>query len=73
MTLEEYNKKKDEMLEQLPPEFRAAVAYHAWESGHSAGYQEVLIHLDDLIDMLKEPIRLYSIRWAESRSAKRGN
>lgn len=49
--------KTDELLSQVPEEFRSALSYMAYESGHSAGEEEVLCHLHSLIDGLKPAIK----------------
>lgn len=56
MTHEEYNEEATPLLEELPPELRAAVSYMAYENGHSAGYEEVLNELRGMVGSLKEPL-----------------
>lgn len=46
----------------VPEEFRGWLATLAWEEGHSAGYDCVLNHLDDLIFGLAEPLKAYTKR-----------
>lgn len=62
MTAEEYNKREQEILCRIPHEFHSAVSYYAYESGHSAGYEEVLIHLENLADMLVAPVQAFALR-----------
>lgn len=59
---EAFEAKRDEELQRLPEEFRADVAWLAWERGHSSGYGEVLMCLDDLISRLEKPIKKYTRR-----------
>lgn len=62
MTLDEFNTRQDELLAGLPEELRPAVSHMAYESGHAYGYQEVLIHLQDLVAGLEAPVRAYGSR-----------
>lgn len=56
MTEQEYRDQVAELLEPIPQEFRSAMSYHAYESGHSAGYEEIIIHLSDLVHTFAQPI-----------------
>jgi len=49
MTGEEFAVKQNELLIQLPSQFRSAISYMAYERGHSAGHEEVLGILSGLI------------------------
>ena len=62
MTEQEFAERQTELLSHLPTEFRAAVAYKAWQDGHAYGYEEVLIHVEELTDMLLGPIQQYTTR-----------
>ena len=62
MTDVEFNKEQDDLLSALPVEFRSAVASNAWERGHSAGLEEVLLHVDELVHLLQDPILKYTDR-----------
>lgn len=62
MTNEEYAARERELLSQLPPEFHSAVSYHAYETGHAYGHEEVLIHLQGLVDMLVPCVNSYTQR-----------
>ena len=64
MTPEEYAVKEKEEFDsvKMPEEFRSAISYHAYKNGHSSGYSEVFIHLSDLIDTLKDPIKAFEKR-----------
>jgi hypothetical protein len=62
MTNEEFAKKQDELLDQVPKEFHGALSYMAYESGHARGHDEVLSHLIDYIDHLKDSIENFGTR-----------
>lgn len=62
MTPDEYREAEKPLLEELPPELRAAISYMAYESGHSAGYHEVLDGLRGLVADLKEPLAAFEKR-----------
>ncbi len=50
------------VLQEVPPEFRSGLSYMAYESGHSAGEEEVLSILRGLIHDLKPMIEAYRNR-----------
>jgi hypothetical protein len=56
MTAKEFAKKEKEILSAIPQEFHGAVSYQAYEDGHAYGYEEVLIHVQNLVGMLEKPI-----------------
>lgn len=62
MTAEEFERKQTELLAQLPEEFRGGVSFKAWQDGHSAGFEEVILHITELVDMLLQPIKEYTAR-----------
>jgi hypothetical protein len=62
MTEVEFVKKQDELLKNIPEEFKGAMSYRAWEDGHAYGFEEVLNHLTDLIADLEEPIMKFMER-----------
>lgn len=62
ITEAEFAKRQAEMLKEIPTEFKPVLAYMAWERGHSAGYQEVLNILEDLVATLKKPLEDYRER-----------
>ena len=68
MTSEEYAIVEKEEFDDanIPQEFRSAISYHAYEQGHAYGYNEVLIHLSDLIRALKDPIMAFEKRIREN-------
>lgn len=68
MTNEEYAAKERELLSQLPQEFHSAVSYHAYETGHAYGHEEVLIHLQGLVDMLVPCVNSYTQRLTTGQS-----
>ena len=62
MTVEQFEAKQVEALADIPQEFHTAIRYNAWEHGHSAGYEEVLLYVNDLVDALTQPIKDYTKR-----------
>lgn len=62
MDEETFTARQDELLAQLPEEFRGAVSFKAWQDGHAYGYAEVLSHVADLVESLKKPIADYTAR-----------
>ena len=62
MTAEQFADAQTEAVCHLPPEFRATLCGMAWESGHSAGYEEVIGHLRELASELRRPIEQYAAR-----------
>lgn len=67
MTSSEFETKEQEILAKVPLEFRAALSYRAYEDGHSAGYEEVLNILTDLVDDLITPITEYTKRIQQNK------
>lgn len=59
---QEFADKQAELLKDIPEEFRGALSHMAWEEGHSYGYDEVLSHLREYVDSLKEPIQKFRER-----------
>jgi hypothetical protein len=51
-----------EALSQVPEEFRSVIASLAWDRGHSAGYNEILLYVNEYVDSLKKPIQTYTER-----------
>lgn len=49
--------RQENELAKLPEELRSAVRFYAWEQGHSSGYDSVLEHLRQVVDMLEEPCK----------------
>ena len=66
MTAEEFNIKEAEILKDLPEEFRSAISTMAYERGHSAGYEECLIHVEGYVNDLKKPIEEFKERVARN-------
>ena len=62
MDEKEFEQRQDEILKDIPQEFHSAVSWNAYERGHAYGHEEVLIHVQNLVDMLKEPIAKYTDR-----------
>jgi hypothetical protein len=66
MTNTEFIEKQKPLLGRLPPEFRGVVSFQSWQTGHSSGYEEVLLHLQDLVEMLETPIKNFEHRIRQS-------
>jgi hypothetical protein len=49
MTDTEYQKKRNETLKRIPKEYRDGTAAMAYQLGHSCGYGETLMYLEDLV------------------------
>lgn len=62
MTNQEFIAKENELLANVPEEFRSAICFYAWQRGHAYGLEEVLNYVAELIDMFKEPIEAYTRR-----------
>ena len=56
---EEFERKQAQILENLPKAFHSFVSSYAWDQGHAHGYNEVLIHLETLVDGLVPAIKEY--------------
>jgi hypothetical protein len=67
MTYEEFIAKEAEILSVVPPEFRSAMSYYAYQQGHAYGYQEVIGHLEDLVDSFMPSIVAYTKRLGENK------
>ena len=61
MTSDEFATEQTRLLKDIPKEFHAAMSYLAWEQGHSAGYEEVIGCLSDLVDNLAKPIQEFAL------------
>jgi hypothetical protein len=62
MTNDEYIKKSDEILLQVPIEFRSVLDYMAYEKGHAFGYDEVIGILEGLVNSLSPAIVEFETR-----------
>lgn len=62
MTEEEFVDERSSILSTLPEEFHGYASSTAWDIGHSSGYEEVISCLEDIVDGLSEPIKLYGKR-----------
>lgn len=60
--LAEYEARRDEILSDIPDEFRGYFSWKAWEGGHSSGYHEVIIVLQDLLDGFQDALKKYTAR-----------
>jgi len=59
MTQNEFEAKQQKLLEKVPQAFRSWLAGYAWEEGHAFGYDEVLIHLDELVSGFLRALNQY--------------
>lgn len=61
MTDEEYNRLENEIFAEygIPEEFHPALAYYAYQGGHSAGHEEILNDLRELCCELKDPFQQF--------------
>lgn len=57
MTDEQFQVKQAEILEDIPEELRGALSHMAYESGHSSGNEEMIIHLQNYVSALEEPLK----------------
>jgi hypothetical protein len=57
MTPEEFVKKQEEILKKykIPKDLQIPCQSLAWQLGHSYGYENVLIHLEDICETFSEP------------------
>lgn len=62
MTEAEFTEEQAYLLKRAPEEFHSALTHKAWEDGHSSGYEEVILTLDNLIDWLEAPLKAYTDR-----------
>ena len=65
MTDEQFVKEQDEILANVPKEFRGKLSYMAYERGHSSGNEEVIGILKELVSDLKESIENFEKRIRE--------
>ena len=68
MTQEEFDVKAEELLRDIPDEFRNTLNYMAYERGHASGYEEVLNILSGLVYDLKAPIEQYTRRITSTKA-----
>ena len=59
MTDIEFAEKQTEKLNELPEEFRGVVSSMAWDHGHSAGYEEVMMYVNEFTDVLLPAINSF--------------
>ena len=62
----EYADKQKALFDEnkIPEELRGPLSHLAWEQGHSAGYNEVYIDLQDLVFELATPLKAFAKRVA---------
>ena len=62
MTPEEFYAEEKDILEGIPEEFKKVISYIAWQQGHSAGYHEVIIYLNNMAYEFRPAIKAYNTR-----------
>lgn len=64
MTAYQYAEKETKIFfdNAIPQELQGAFSHMAWEQGHSAGYDEVWIVLQDLVSEFAEAVKKYGER-----------
>jgi hypothetical protein len=62
MTEDEYTDELNELLADLPDEFKNYVSQTAYEEGHSAGYEEVITCARNIVCNLKPAVDAYTKR-----------
>lgn len=70
MTQDEFVVEQEEILKVVPEDFHSTFRTMAWDRGHSAGYEEVILVLKGLINDLAEPIKNYRMRILASLAQK---
>lgn len=53
MTEEEYTTEMKAILDTIPESFRSFVSIYSYEHGHSAGYEEIILIANNLVNALK--------------------
>lgn len=62
MNIEEFEIKQNEALKFIPAEFQKPIKKIAWDLGHSSGYDEVMVYINDMADAFEKPIHAYHYR-----------
>jgi len=62
MDIDEFERKQNFALRFIPAEFQKPIKKIAWDYGHSSGYDEVLIYINDMADEFEMAIRAYQYR-----------
>lgn len=70
MTQYEFETTQETLLKDVPDEFRGTISYRAWERGHSAGYEEVIAYVREMITDLQSPIKKFEDRIRQEHHAK---
>jgi hypothetical protein len=52
MTKEEYEILAEELLTNIPVKYHEGIKTLAWEWGHAYGYNEVYIHLQEIVETI---------------------
>lgn len=68
MTEAEFTSESASLLSEVPEEFHGAARQIAWEHGHAYGYEEMILHLGELVSALSPCIEKYKLRWERKQS-----
>ncbi len=52
MTKEQYEENAEKLLLNVPTKYHSGVKALAWEWGHAYGYNEVYIHLQEIVETI---------------------
>lgn len=73
MTEAQFNVQQAELLTRIPTVFHGPVSSLAWEDGHSAGYEEVILYVSKYVDWLSPPLNAYAKELKNDVSQQEGN
>lgn len=59
MTEEEYLEEVELILQETPKEFHGFIKKYAWEIGHNAGFEEIIMIAAQMSESLKQSIQQY--------------
>lgn len=57
MSSAEFEEQEKELFARIPEAFHGFVSSYAYEHGHSSGYSEILLYLDDLVDGIETSLK----------------
>jgi hypothetical protein len=62
MDSDTFERRRKEILKDVPVEFHANLIHYAYQEGHSVGDDEVFLILEDLCEMIRLPLENYTMR-----------
>ena len=68
---EEFQQDQDDLLTEIPIEFKGLISSWAWDQGHSSGYAEVLKYVRDYANDLEPVIKTYTENLIKNKSCKK--